>query len=107
MVTTRSSALDRVRTGLTFDDVLLVPRRSNIRSRQDVSLRTRLTQHHEIDIPVLAANAPRRYVNRVSRLGPESLEALSGAAESWLPPLPYPPASPEYRQETGRQTSDG
>lgn len=50
-------------------------------------------------IPVIAANAPRRYVNRVSRLGPESLEAISGAAESWLPPLPYPPASPEYRQK--------
>lgn len=56
MVTSRSSALDRVRTGLTFDDVLLVPRRSNIRSRQDVSLSTRLTSHIQIDLPVLAAN---------------------------------------------------
>ena len=55
-MTTRSSALERVRTGLTFDDVLLVPRRSRIRSRQDVSLRTRLTRNVEIDLPVLAAN---------------------------------------------------
>ena len=55
-MTTRSSALERVRTGLTFDDVLLVPRRSRIRSRQDVSLRTRLTRTIEIDLPVLAAN---------------------------------------------------
>ena len=55
-MTTRSSALDRVRTGLTFDDVLLVPKRSRIRSRQDVSLRTRLSQHVEIGIPVIAAN---------------------------------------------------
>jgi IMP dehydrogenase len=55
-VTRRSSALDGVRTGLTFDDVLLVPRRSNIRSRQDVSLATRITAHHDIGIPVLAAN---------------------------------------------------
>ena len=50
-------------------------------------------------IPVIAANAPRRYVNRVSRLGPDSLTALSDAAKSWLPPLPYPPASPEYRRK--------
>ncbi len=50
------SALDRVRTGLTFDDVLLVPQRSGIRSRQDVSLRTRLTSNIEIDLPILAAN---------------------------------------------------
>jgi len=50
------SALDRVRTGLTFDDVLLVPRRSSIRSRQDVSLRTQLTRNLSIDMPILAAN---------------------------------------------------
>ncbi|MEM7284861.1 MAG: IMP dehydrogenase [Actinomycetota bacterium] len=55
-MTTRSSALDRVRTGLTFDDVLLVPKRSRIRSRQDVSLQTRLSQNVEIGIPVIAAN---------------------------------------------------
>ncbi|MDG2112633.1 MAG: IMP dehydrogenase [Actinomycetota bacterium] len=48
--------LDNVRTGLTFDDVLLVPRRSSIRSRQDVSLKTRLSRKIEIDIPVIAAN---------------------------------------------------
>lgn len=48
--------LDAIRTGLTFDDVLLVPRRSSVRSRQDVSLRTRLTTELEIDIPIVAAN---------------------------------------------------
>ena len=52
---------------------------------------------YEKKIPVIAANAPRRYVNRVSRLGPESLADLSFAGKSWLPPLPYPPASSEYR----------
>ena len=50
------SALDNVRTGLTFDDVLLVPKRSSVRSRQDVSLETRLTSEITIGIPVLAAN---------------------------------------------------
>jgi uncharacterized iron-regulated protein len=48
------------------------------------------------NLPVIAANAPRRYVNRVSRLGPASLDTLSAWAKSWLPPLPYPPASPAY-----------
>jgi len=46
----------RLETGLTFDDVLLVPRRSSIRSRQDVSLQTRLTRNLTIDLPILAAN---------------------------------------------------
>ena len=48
--------LDPLRTGLTFDDVLIVPRRSSIRSRQDVSLRTRLSRRIELGIPVVAAN---------------------------------------------------
>ncbi len=45
-----------LRTGLTFDDVLIVPRRSSIRSRQDVSVRTRLSRRVELDLPVVAAN---------------------------------------------------
>ena len=47
-------------------------------------------------LPVVAANAPRRYVNRVSRLGRESLAVLSPEAKSWLAPLPYNQASPKY-----------
>jgi uncharacterized iron-regulated protein len=53
----------------------------------------------EAGIPVIAANAPRRYVNRVSRLGPEALLDLPPRARSVLPPLPYPPASEAYRQQ--------
>ncbi|MEE4359735.1 MAG: ChaN family lipoprotein [Desulfococcaceae bacterium] len=49
--------------------------------------------------PVIAANAPGRYVNRVSRLGPASLSALSPLAKSWLPPLPYARASDAYREK--------
>jgi len=48
--------LEGLRTGLTFDDVLIVPRRSSIRSRQDVSVRTRLSRRVELDLPVVAAN---------------------------------------------------
>lgn len=41
---------------LTFDDVLLVPRRSRIRSRADVATRTRLTRRIALAIPVVSAN---------------------------------------------------
>lgn len=42
--------------GLTFDDVLIVPKKSDVRSRRDPSLKTRLTKTKSIDLPVLAAN---------------------------------------------------
>lgn len=42
--------------GLTFDDVLLVPRRSSITSRGDVDTSTRLTESIQIKIPILSAN---------------------------------------------------
>ncbi len=41
---------------LTFDDVLLVPRRSRISSRGDVSTRAQLTRTIALEIPVLSAN---------------------------------------------------
>ena len=43
-------------TGLTFDDVLLVPRRSSIRSRKDASTRTWLTPEIRLEIPIVSAN---------------------------------------------------
>lgn len=39
-------------------------------------------------LKVLAANAPLRYVNRVTRLGLSSLNELSDQAKTFLPPLP-------------------
>ena len=53
-------------------------------------------------VRVLAANAPRRYVSRVTAEGPESLLALSSLAHSFLPPLPYPGPSERYRAEWDR-----
>lgn len=53
----------------------------------------------EKKILVIAANAPRRYVNMVSRGGRSKLDALSKEAKSWLPPLPYSEASPEYSRK--------
>lgn len=47
-------------------------------------------------LPVLAANAPKRYVSRVGRLGPSGLEGLSAQALGWLSPQPLPGASVAY-----------
>ncbi|MCY7377384.1 MAG: ChaN family lipoprotein [Pyrinomonadaceae bacterium] len=50
-------------------------------------------------LPVIAANAPRRYVNMVSRNGRDSLNQLSTDAKSWLAPLPYAAPSAEYAKK--------
>ena len=42
--------------GLTFDDVLLVPQYTEIKSRKDVSTKTRLTRNLWIDAPIIASN---------------------------------------------------
>jgi len=42
--------------GLTFDDVLLVPKRSPVRSRGDVSTATRLSRRITMQIPIVSAN---------------------------------------------------
>jgi IMP dehydrogenase len=46
----------RTNPGLTFDDVLLVPKRSPIRSRGDVSTATRLSRHVKMHLPIVSAN---------------------------------------------------
>lgn len=53
----------------------------------------------EKKLAVVAANAPRRYVNMVSRGGRASLDRLSKTAKGWLAPLPYAEASPEYSKK--------
>ena len=47
-------------------------------------------------IPVIAANAPNRYVNMTNRLGLQSLEQLGKIGKSWLPPLPIDTATGAY-----------
>ncbi|HYN18467.1 MAG TPA: IMP dehydrogenase [Actinomycetes bacterium] len=47
---------DLPRLALTFEDVLLVPRRSSIRSRRHVSTRSRFTRGVELAIPIVSAN---------------------------------------------------
>jgi len=50
------------------------------------------------NVNIIAANAPSRYVNMVSRLGKDSLLALSEETKRFLPPLPYPEASLDYEE---------
>ena len=45
-----------IREGLTFDDVLLVPKRSPIVSRSQTDLRTRLSRNISLNIPIISAN---------------------------------------------------
>jgi IMP dehydrogenase len=42
--------------GLTFDDVLLMPRHSTISSRRHPNLESRLTKKFKINVPIIAAN---------------------------------------------------
>ena len=49
-------SLEKLRLGLTFDDVLLVPQRSSVRSRSDISVETNLTSRLRLRIPIIAAN---------------------------------------------------
>jgi len=48
------SLISNIKEGLTFDDVLLVPQKSEILPR-DVSLKTKLTASIELNVPILSA----------------------------------------------------
>ena len=56
-----------------------------------------LAKQNNLDI--IAANAPRRYVNMVSRNGRDALEQLSPEAKKWLAPLPYGQSSEVYAKK--------
>jgi IMP dehydrogenase len=45
-----------IRQGLTYDDVLLVPRYSEVRSRRDVDTSARLTRRITLRVPIVSAN---------------------------------------------------
>ena len=46
----------RKNIGLTFDDVLLVPQKTNLVSRSEVDLSTNLTKKIKLKIPIISAN---------------------------------------------------
>ena len=45
-----------MRVGLTFDDVLLVPKFSDVKSRKEANIRTRFSRRIELGIPIVSAN---------------------------------------------------
>jgi IMP dehydrogenase len=45
----------KVTDGLTFDDVLLVPKKTSVRSRKDVHTTTKLSRHIELKTPIVSA----------------------------------------------------
>ncbi|MEM8583499.1 MAG: ChaN family lipoprotein [Bacteroidota bacterium] len=63
----------------------------------DTDYRPMLERAKASEQAVIAANAPRRYVNMVSRLGPESLSNLPKDSRAHLPPLPISTDDDAYR----------
>lgn len=53
----------------------------------------------EAGMPVIAANAPRRYANLVTREGRGALQRLSDRAFEYMAPMPYGNASDRYRAQ--------
>jgi len=51
------------------------------------------------NLPVVAANAPGRYVSMVNKMGLPSLNNLSAIAKTYLPPLPIDTATGAYYQK--------
>lgn len=46
---------DSVKEGLTFDDVLLVPKKSTVHSRKDVDTATHLSRHIDLKVPIVSS----------------------------------------------------
>ena len=57
----------------------------------------------ENHMPVIAANAPKRYVDIVSKKGQTALLSLNAEAKRTLPPLPYAAPSQAYRERFERE----
>jgi uncharacterized iron-regulated protein len=91
--------------GLISEDQLISAGRAWRNYRSDYKPMVDFAKQNKL--PVIAANAPRRYVNRVGRNGADSLSAVSEEAKNWLPPLPYYPASKEYRARFVKVMEEG
>jgi uncharacterized iron-regulated protein len=50
-------------------------------------------------LPVIAANAPTRYTNMVTRVGLAELQKLDATAKGWLAPLPIDTATGPYYEK--------
>jgi IMP dehydrogenase len=48
--------MDKIKLGLSFDDVLLVPKKGIVSTRKDVSLKSKLTSNIALNVPIVSAN---------------------------------------------------
>jgi len=94
------TALDEYLAGLISERHFLLSSRPW--KNYETDYRPLVEYARERGVPVLASNAPARYVSRVAANGPDSLRALSPAARGWLPPLPFPSASAAYAEKFRR-----
>jgi uncharacterized iron-regulated protein len=74
--------------------------------RYDTDYRPLIEFAKEHGLTVIAANAPRRYANRVTLHGREALDELSPEAKATLAPLPYGQPSDAYRNQWIQVISD-
>jgi uncharacterized iron-regulated protein len=86
--------LDEYLAGLISESTFRAASRPWPRYQTDYRPIVEYAKEHELS--VVAANAPRRYTNRVTRLGREALWDLSAEARASLAPLPYAKASRAY-----------
>ena len=93
----RQVVLDEYLDGLITEKQLQSDARPWDNYEQDYKPLVELAKSKQL--PVIAANAPRRYTNMVTRNGRDALNALSNEAKQWLAPLPYPPASDAYAKK--------
>jgi len=89
--------LDEYLAGLITEKAFLADSRPW--PRYDSDYRPLIEFAKEKGLKVIAANAPRRYVTRVTLHGRESLNDLSAEAKASLAPLPYGQASKAYRDQ--------
>jgi len=89
--------LDEYLAGLVTETAFLTDSRPWPRYLTDYRPLVEFAKEHGLE--VIAANAPRRYVSRVTQQGRAALHDLPPAALELLPPLPYGQPSPAYRDQ--------
>jgi len=91
------TVLNEYLAGQISENHFLLSSRPWPRYKEDYRPLVELAKEKKLD--VVAANAPRRYVNMVSRNGREAVNGLSKEAKQWLAPLPYAEASEAYSKK--------
>ncbi len=60
--------MSQFKLGLSFDDVLLIPRRSSISSRRDVILETMFSRHIKLSLPLVSSNMDTVTESKMARV---------------------------------------